>query len=103
MCSSDLKRSDRLPDVPTFVELGYPDMVVDVWTAFMGPAGMPAPMVQRLASEFARAVATPDVARRLEAEDYTVVASSPAETGQMIRAELKRWGAVVKGSGWTVQ
>ena len=96
-------RSERLPDTPTFVELGYKDMVVDVWTAFMGPAGMPAPMVQRLNAEFAKAATAPDVSKRFETEDYTVVARSAADTAQMIQAELKRWGQVVKGSGWTVQ
>jgi tripartite-type tricarboxylate transporter receptor subunit TctC len=97
------KRSERLPDVPTFAELGYPDMTVDVWTAYMAPAGTPPAVVQKLYAEFARAIAAPDVVKRMEAEDYTLVASTPAETAQMIRTELKRWGGVVKASGWTVQ
>jgi tripartite-type tricarboxylate transporter receptor subunit TctC len=97
------KRSERLPDVPTFAELGFPDMTVDVWTAYMAPAGVPPAIVQKLSSEFSKAISAPDVVKRMEAEDYTMVGASPAETGQMIRTELKRWGAVVKASGWTVQ
>jgi tripartite-type tricarboxylate transporter receptor subunit TctC len=96
-------RSPHLPDVPTFTELGYPDMVVDIWTAYMAPAGTPAPMVQKLYAEFAKILAMPDVTKRMESDGYTIVASTPEATGQMIRSELKRWGGVVKASGWKVQ
>jgi tripartite-type tricarboxylate transporter receptor subunit TctC len=97
------KRVDILPNVPTFAELGYPDMIADAWTAFMAPAGTPAPIIQRLSAEFTRIVGMPEVIRTFEKDGYTLVGSTPAETGQMIRRELQRWGGVVKASGWKVQ
>jgi tripartite-type tricarboxylate transporter receptor subunit TctC len=103
LATTKARRVDVLPDVPTFAELGYPDMVVDAWTAYMAPAGTPPAIVQKLYSEFARILSFPDVVKALEAEGYTPVGSSPAATAQMIRTELKRWEAVVKASGWTIQ
>jgi tripartite-type tricarboxylate transporter receptor subunit TctC len=96
-------RAAYLPEVPSFAELGFPDMVVDIWTAYMAPAGTPANIVQRLHGEFARILALPEIAKPMEAEGYTIVASSPADTAQMIRRELKRWETVIKASGWSVR
>jgi tripartite-type tricarboxylate transporter receptor subunit TctC len=97
------RRVDIMPAVPTFAELGYPDMIADAWTAFMAPAGTPSPIVQKLSSEFTRIVQMPEVVRTFEREGYTLVGSTPAQTGDMIRRELKRWESVVKASGWKVQ
>ena len=97
------RRVDVLPNVPTFAELGFPDMTADAWTAYMAPAGVPSAIVQRLSTEFAKILAAPEVIRTFEAEGYTLIGSSPAATGQMIRSELKRWEGVVKASGWKVQ
>ena len=97
------RRAEVLPNTPTFVELGFPNMVVDIWTAYIAPAGTPEPIVQKLYTEFARILAMPDMVKIMEAEGQTIVASTPAEFGQMIRTELKRWEGVVKASGWTVQ
>ena len=97
------KRAEVLPNTPTFLELGFPNMVVDIWTAYIAPAGTPEPMVQKLYAEFARILAMPDMVKIMEAEGQTIVASSPAEMSQMIRTELKRWEGVVKASGWKVQ
>jgi tripartite-type tricarboxylate transporter receptor subunit TctC len=97
------KRSDVLPNTPTFAELGFPNMVVDIWTAYIAPVGTPEPMIQKLYTEFARILAMPDVIKAMEADGQTIVASTPAEFGQMIRTELKRWEGVVKASGWKIQ
>lgn len=97
------RRAEVLPNTPTFLELGFPNMVVDIWTAYIAPAGTPDAIVQKLYTEFARILAMPDVVKAMEAEGQTIVASSPAEMGQMIRTELKRWDGVVKASGWKVQ
>jgi tripartite-type tricarboxylate transporter receptor subunit TctC len=97
------RRVDLLPSVPTFAELGYPDMIADAWTAFMAPAGTPAPILQKLSADFTRIVQMPEVIRTFERDGYTLVGSTPAQTSDMIRRELKRWETVVKASGWKVQ
>jgi tripartite-type tricarboxylate transporter receptor subunit TctC len=97
------KRADVLPSVPTFVELGYPDMVVDLWTCYVAPAGTPSAIVQKLYTEFARVMSVPDFIKRMEADGYGLVANTPAEMTDMARLELKRWGGVVKASGLKIQ
>ena len=97
------RRVDIIPGVPTFAELGYPDMIADAWTAFMAPAGTPPAVIRKLSEEFTRIVQMPEVIRVFERDGYTLVGSTPSETGQMIRRELKRWEGVVKASGWKVQ
>ena len=97
------KRIEMFPDVPTFAELGYPDMTADAWTAYMAPAGTPPAIIQRLSTEFTRIVTAPEIVAAFDKEGYTLLGSSPAVTGQMIRSELKRWEGVVKASGWKVQ
>jgi len=97
------QRVELLPDVPTFAELGFPGMTADAWTAYMAPAGTPGTIVQRLYGEFSRIITTPEVVAAFEKEAYTLIGSTPAVTGQMIRTELKRWEGVVKASGWKVQ
>ncbi len=97
------KRIDLFPDVPTFAEIGFPDMTADAWTAYMAPAGTPPAIIQRLSTEFTRIVTAPEIISAFDKEGYTLLGSSPAATGQMIRNELKRWEGVVKASGWKVQ
>ena len=97
------QRIDLYPEMPTFAELGYPGMTADAWTAYMAPAGTPPAVIQRLSTEFTRIITTPEVVTAFEKEAYTLIGSTPAVTGQMIRTELKRWEGVVKASGWKVQ
>lgn len=97
------QRIDLYPEMPTFAELGYPGMTADAWTAYMAPAGTPPAVIQRLSTEFTRIITTPEVVAAFEKEAYTLIGSTPAVTGQMIRTELKRWEGVVKASGWKVQ
>jgi tripartite-type tricarboxylate transporter receptor subunit TctC len=58
-------RSGIFPDVPTVAETGFPGFEAAVWYGFIGPAGLPAPVVTRLHAEIQRALASDDVKRRL--------------------------------------
>jgi tripartite-type tricarboxylate transporter receptor subunit TctC len=97
------QRAEVMPDVPTFTELGHPDMTVDIWTAYIAPPGTPQPVVQKLYTEFSRIMKAPDFLKRMNDDGYTIVGSTPAEMTQMVQRELKRWEGVVKASGWKVQ
>jgi tripartite-type tricarboxylate transporter receptor subunit TctC len=92
----------RLPDyadVPTFAELGYPDLVATVWFSLSGPAGLPAEIVARLNAEVRRALAAPDVRERLRVDGTVPGDLDAREFTAFVAAELKRWGPVVKASG----
>ena len=101
-----IARSDRsplLPNVPTFKELGYPDMVVDIWTAYIAPAGTPQPMIKKLHATFAQILEMPDVIKRLDEQGNAIIKSDPEHLRALIVGELARWKEVVKESGWQVR
>ena len=93
---TSLMRSPSLPDVPTLVESGLPDFEGDTLQLLMAPAGTPPAIVARLQSEVARALNAPELRDRLVAQGFIIVASTPAETAQKVRAEVDKWARVIK-------
>ena len=90
------RRSATLPDVPTFVELGFRDIVVTNWYGVVAPAGTSKAVVQKLYNEIGRAIALPDVRERLAGAALEPVTPAPEQFAQLIDAELKRWAQVIK-------
>jgi len=97
------KRAAVLPDVPTVQEAGVPDYDVSVWYGVFAAAGTPAPIVQKLNAEFIRAMNVPEVKKVIESSGYQVVGSTPAQLDAHVRAEIARWGTVVKAANVTPQ
>ena len=87
------------PDVPTFRELGHPDLVASTWFGLSGPAGLPAAMVERLNTEVLAALATPEISARLVETGATPRRMSAAEYTAFIASEVQRWAAVVQAAG----
>lgn len=85
--------------MPTFKELGYPELVATVWFGLSGPAGMPADIVRRLNAEVRRAMQAPDVRERIRPERIEPGNLDAQAYTAFIAAELKRWTPVVKASG----
>jgi tripartite-type tricarboxylate transporter receptor subunit TctC len=96
-----LASAQRVPgvDLPTAAEAGFPGFEVTSWYAILGPAGIPEPIANRLSTEIAKGLASPDLRDRLKGLGATPVGSTPAELGAHIRAELARWTQVVKTAG----
>ncbi|HWT08844.1 MAG TPA: tripartite tricarboxylate transporter substrate binding protein [Roseomonas sp.] len=93
------RRFAALPDVPTMTEAGFPQVVSASWSAFLAPAGTPAPAVARLNQTIVAALRQQDVTDRLTAAGFTIDASTPAELGQTVSTELARWKRVVAEAG----
>ncbi|PIF93371.1 tripartite-type tricarboxylate transporter receptor subunit TctC [Acidovorax sp. 62] len=94
------KRLPALPDVPTFAEQGYPDLVGSTWAAMLAPAGVPREIVQRMSEEVARIIRSPAVTQRLETEMGTFAeGSSPQECDAFIQAETAKWARVIQAAG----
>ncbi|HEY4250421.1 MAG TPA: tripartite tricarboxylate transporter substrate binding protein [Roseomonas sp.] len=93
---SSPERLPDLPDVPTFLELGFPGMAFWAWFGMVAPAGTPAPVIQRLARSVAAATADPEYRRAIEATGQQVATSSPEEFGRLIEADTAQWRAVVE-------
>jgi len=96
---SSATRSPQLPDVPTFVELGYPDIQEYTWVGFFAPAGTPPEIVQKLNDAINRALQMPDVREKLEALTLEPVGGTPQQFSDYVRSEVVKWGVVVKQTG----
>ena len=99
----DRKRHPHLPDVPTVVELGRPDLVMTTWFGIAMPKGTPAAIVERVNAEIGKALATPDVVARLAAMGVDAAKPEPpAAFAAFIADDVERWKKVVKDAGVTV-
>ncbi len=89
-------RSAALPDVPTFTELGFPEVVVEEWYAMVAPAGTPAPILLRLNTEIGAILKMPDVQRKMTGMDLG--GSTPGELDSFIRSEAERWSKLISAA-----
>ena len=91
-----------LPNVPTFLELGFPDLVTGSWQGILVPSNTPIPIVNKLFTTITQILEMPDIKERLAGGGVNVMVSkSPESARQFIQAEIQRWGKVVKDSGTT--
>ena len=93
------KRFSQLPNVPTFVESGYSDLVTGSWYAVWVPAKTPESIVSRLNTELVRIVNLPDVRNRILELGGVPVGNSVAEFDAFQKAESARWAKVISQSG----
>jgi tripartite-type tricarboxylate transporter receptor subunit TctC len=91
-------RSPALPDVPTMEEAGVPDQESDTMQAVLVPAGTPRPIIDLLHREIVKALAKPEVVARLAQLGFDPVGNSPDEFAVEIKAELAKWGKVVRAA-----
>ena len=96
---TSLQRNRDLPDVPTMVEAGYKDFEAVTWFGVAGPAAMPKDAIAKLNAAFNKALATPDVQKKLAAQGAEVLSGPPEKFASLIRTDGVRWGAIVKASG----
>lgn len=93
---------ERLPafaDVPTFVEVGVRDMVVEHWWGLVGPAGMPRDVVIRLNEALAAAVKMPDVQEKFKTLGVEPRTATPEAFRELIAAYVQRWARIAKEHG----
>ncbi len=97
------QRIAQLPDTPTMVESGYPEMVADFWTGMLAPAGTPAELVARLNAEINQGIGVSELGTLLTTMSAAPKPGTPAEFGAFIATEVPKWARVVKTSGATLQ
>lgn len=96
---STAARLPDYPDVPTYAELGYKELIATIWFSLSGPPGLPAEIVTRLNTEVRRAMLQPDVKQRLRPEGIEPGDLDPKAFTAFVAQEVKRWAPVVKASG----
>ena len=95
-------RSPALPDVPTFIESGVPDFVVNSWVSLLAPAGTPQAIVAKLNTELNAALQDPAVRDKLRVLGIEPTPGSAAQFRDDMQADLTRYGAVIKAAGITI-
>ncbi len=99
---SSAQRVPRYADVPTFAELGYPQLSQEEWFGALLPAGTPQPIVTGLFNAIRQVAARPDMVEALGRLEFApTMSASPAAFAAQIRAERETWGPVVRASGFT--
>jgi tripartite-type tricarboxylate transporter receptor subunit TctC len=99
---TSLKRVDDLPQTPTIAESGYKAFEAVTWFGILGPAKLPKDIATRLNVEVNKALQAPDFQKKLGDQGADVAGSTPDQFAKLIRAEMTKWGKVVKESGATV-
>jgi tripartite-type tricarboxylate transporter receptor subunit TctC len=89
-------RSPQLKDVPTMEELGFKGFDAMQWYGSVGPAGLPADIVQRLNETQVTVLKSPDLADKLSSEAVEPWPMSPAQFGDYVRSEIERWTRLAK-------
>ena len=96
---SSAQRLPDYPDIPTFVEQGYPNIIGTVWFSLSGPAGMSQEIVDKLNAEVRRALELSDVRDKLRHEGIVPNRLDAKEFTAFVTDELHRWGPTVRASG----
>jgi tripartite-type tricarboxylate transporter receptor subunit TctC len=94
----DTERSDRIADVPTTVELGYPDLVMPQWYGLLGPAGMSVETKHTIETQVLSVLRTPEVMTQLAASGVAGPKGA-VELKLMLDAELKKWPPLIAKLG----
>ena len=90
------KRAAALPDVPTFRELGLPELEkVSGWHGVFAPAGTPAAVVNRLNAEINKSLKKPESIERVQAMGFESVSTTPAELGSVLQRDFKTFGELI--------
>jgi tripartite-type tricarboxylate transporter receptor subunit TctC len=97
------QRSPALPDVPTIAEAGVPGYEATSWFGLLAPAKTPAPVVAKLNASILKALADPDVKKKLLEQGAEPAGETPAQFAAFIASETVKWGKIVKQSGATAQ
>jgi tripartite-type tricarboxylate transporter receptor subunit TctC len=100
LATSGATRSPFLPDVPTFTEAGYSDVVAVEWQGLFVPAQTPAPVVDALYRSAREALQSSEVRAGLNKLSFEIRSATPAEFAALVKHDTERWSAIVKASGF---
>src|SRR5712691_192740 len=92
-------RFAKLPQIPSMSEIIPAFQKPSSWFGFLGPPGLPVPVVARLNAEIGKALHAPDVLPTLEENGFAVIGGSPAQFAALMRDGIERYGAIIKRAG----
>ena len=92
-------RNAQLPDVPTMVESGFPDVVASSWTGLLAPAATPPAIVSKLNAATNAALSSDDMKSALTKVVADPLGGSPQDLAARMTADRQRWGAIIRQAG----
>jgi len=99
---SGAARSRFAPNVPTFAEQGYKDLVFSEWFGFFAPGGTPEPVLQRANVSLRAALAQKDVIDGIAVMGLEAKSSTPQELAKLLKDNYDQWGPIAKKIGFTI-
>ena len=97
--TSGSERDALLPNMPTAAEAGVPELVLDSWIGLFAPAKTPPAVIERLRAATLKALAEPEVRRRLENTGWRIISMTPEETRSFVKREAEKWPAFLRQAG----
>ncbi|WP_421990146.1 Bug family tripartite tricarboxylate transporter substrate binding protein [Roseococcus sp.] len=96
------ERTDVLPQMPTFRELGYPQVECELWLGVMAPKGAPPAIVARLDAIFQEALRDPEARATLARSGAAITHQGPAQFARLLESDYPRWGEVIRRGNITL-
>lgn len=100
---SSPKRSELLPDVPTFAEQGLPELNMYIWSGFAAPAGTPDSVINKLNEDINKILRSQDIRTKWHDMDFEPMPMTSQEFSGFVREESNRWRKVVEISGFKIE
>ena len=99
---ASITRNAAVPNVPTYGEMGFPDVYSGSWVAFFAPTKTADAIIGKLNSEINQVMKDPEVLQRLKAIGFDPIVKNEVETVDYFRSEIANWGKMVRAVGITV-
>ena len=99
LATTGAKRDPALPDLPTIAEAGVAGYESGVWFGLAVPVGTPKEVIAKLNDASLKGMKSPDFVKRMTELGYNIIGSTPEQMTEMNKAEVARWGPIVKASG----
>ncbi|WP_268629776.1 Bug family tripartite tricarboxylate transporter substrate binding protein, partial [Escherichia coli] len=97
------ERNPSMPEVPTTAQAGLPGYAVESWFALFAPARTPQPVINQLAAELRRIVASDGYRKQMEEQGAFAAFMGPDELGRFVDQELAAWARIIRESNITTQ
>src|ERR1035437_4708259 len=96
LATTEAKRSNIAPDLPTIAEAGLPGYAAGLWFGILGPGGLPEPVIDKLSEATNAALKDPAVLQGLQSQGLNATGGSPEDFARFIKSETERWARVIK-------
>jgi len=100
LATSGTQRESQLPDVPTFIEQGFPTVQASGWVGFFAPARTPRSVIDRWSAALSATMRSPETQQKFVELGLDATATTPEELTAIMASDIARWAPIVKASGF---